>query len=174
MRHSQNQIMNRGQDPSGRADGHAGSIFVKSHIPSIMQSGFDQPMLTPDAQDFRGRSLVSTKAGYTILGLTTGFVDHTLADPGELTFQAVDLPNAGAVYVIIEHATGLNAVLFQSSMSQIDLAGAQEVGRDLAETRFGLIWGEQALDIFIKARLVLLDRPQIMATSLDNLGRNGP
>jgi hypothetical protein len=44
-------------------------------------------------------------------------------------------------------------------MSEIDLASAQEIGCDLSETRFGLVWGEQALNILRTAAVGFLRPP---------------
>ena len=59
---TQDEVMDCGKDPSSRTDGHTGMIFMESHIAAIMQTGFDQPMLPPDAEYFRRGSLLSGKA----------------------------------------------------------------------------------------------------------------
>lgn len=122
-----------------------------------MQAGFDQSMLTPELKHFGWWSLVSGKAGNAMLDLTACFVDLSPADPGELAFQAIHLSNGGPVDVIIEHGAGLNSAFFEPSVPEIDLANGQEVSRNLAKTGFGLVRGEQTLNIFVEPRLVFLD-----------------
>jgi hypothetical protein len=53
---AQNQIMDSHQDPPSSTDGHASGIFVKSHIAPVMQTRFDQPMLTPERRTFAGEA----------------------------------------------------------------------------------------------------------------------
>jgi hypothetical protein len=90
---------------------------------------------------------VSGKAGNAILDFRAGFVDLSLSDPGKLAFQTIHLPQARPIDVIIEHGAGYDGGFFQSPMSEIDFAGTQEIGCNLSETRFGLVGGEQALNI---------------------------
>jgi len=49
---TQNQIMDGSQDTTGSADRHAGSIFMESDIPAVMQAGFDQPVLASHLKHF--------------------------------------------------------------------------------------------------------------------------
>ena len=131
--------MNDRQNSTSRANGHACGIFMKSHIPPIMQSGFNLPVCAAYFQHFYRSSLFSCQAGQAQLDFTTGFVGLALPKPEEFAFQVIDLAEAGPIEIVIEHLTGLYGADFDPTVSITHLFGGLKVSRNLAKPRFGLI-----------------------------------
>src|SRR4030042_4180913 len=166
-----NQVMHSSQDTPRCPNGHTSSIFTESNVTSIVQARFDKPRLAPELEHFSGGCLRSRKAGNAELDLTACFEDFSLADPVKLTLQAIHLSDAGPIDVIVEHGAGLNAACFKPTMPIIGFVGGQEIGGHLAKTGFGLVWGKQALNIFVQMRLIFFDRPEVVTSTSYNLLR---
>ena len=124
---TQYEIMDCGQNATGRTDSHTCTIFMKSDIAAIMQARFNQPMLPSDVENFSWRSQVSRQAGNAVFDFRAGFVNLTLADPGEITFEAIDLSETRPIAVIIKHGAGLDRAFFKASMANVDLCYTQEI-----------------------------------------------
>jgi hypothetical protein len=131
----EHQVMHRRQDPPSCAEGHASGIFMESNIPAIVQARFDEPMLPPDLEHFGRGSLLPGKAGDAEFDFTAGFIDVTPTDPGELSFETIDLCNTGPIQIIVQHGAGLEGALFEPSMTVIGFVGRQEIGFDGAKAR---------------------------------------
>ena len=97
LEQAQDQIVHHRQNASGCTLGHAGGVFMESDIATIMQAGFDEPMLAPDRKQFRWRSFLSGQAGNAELHFATGFVGLALAHPDKPALQAIHLSKAGPI-----------------------------------------------------------------------------
>lgn len=98
----QYNVMDGRQNPPGDTFGHAGGIFSKGHIPAIMQTGFDQPVLPSKLHYSLGRGLFSGEAGEAVLHLPAGFEHFPLAHPSKTALQPVDLSQTGPIKIIVE------------------------------------------------------------------------
>ena len=69
------QVMDGSHNTTDSCFGHTSSIFLEGYITAIVESSFDEPMLTSIMKQVRWRSLCSGQAGEAEFGLTTAFDD---------------------------------------------------------------------------------------------------
>lgn len=69
--------MHRGQYPGRSPFRHSRGVFLKDHLPAIMQAGFNQPMLASDLHHPLGRGFFAGQAGDAVFYCLAG-LDHFL------------------------------------------------------------------------------------------------
>ncbi len=90
-------------------------------------------MLPFDLSDLIPCDCGSGDAGYILLYFLAGFDYFLLVYSDEATFQLVNLSKTVPNEVFIEYATGLGAMLFQSTKVFVDRLSLLKVGVDLAK-----------------------------------------
>lgn len=76
-----------------------------------MQTGFDQPLVSPNCQKPLWWGDPAGQVGPPI-NFAAGFVDLSLAHPNKLAFEPIDLTSPGPIKVIIEQFTCLKCADF--------------------------------------------------------------
>ena len=113
MRQADDGIAERRHQLRNAATAHLGPSLIDCHIAAPMDRVLDRPMLTDQAQQSRGTSLVRAQAGDPLdhLGaLLPGFL------PGGAALQLEDLGEAGPVAVPHQRRAGGQAPLLNAAV----------------------------------------------------------
>ena len=119
LEQTDHQIVHSCQDTPRCTDRHTSRIFAESNVTAIVQASFDRPMFASGLKHFCRGSLVSRQAGYAELDFTTGFVDFSLAQPGEIL---PDLLGGYLSHIFVPLVCG---PFFQEPFVRVDRAGSE-------------------------------------------------